>query len=401
MATLATIIKAKAQLAAVKAITLVIPAPRPLVLVGADSAIKLCTTISQLGMKHVLIVTDGVLLGLGVIQPIEAEFQKLGVKTTVFSGVKPDPTFQVVNEGLALLKSSGCDSVLAVGGGSAIDAAKVMALCATNHKSPKQLVGILKGRKPSLPLFVIPTTAGTGSEVTIGAVVSDDQTHQKGLVIDPKVVPLAAALDPKIMQGMPRGVTADTGLDALTHALEAWMSSFASVETDFYAAAATRLIFENLPLAWADGSNLAAREAMALASHYAGLAINQAGLGYVHAFAHQLGAHYGVPHGRANAIVMPHILDFNRVVSAKRLAELAERVGLVNGDFNDTMAAEFLITRVNALLVELKIDTQITGIDQKDFPDMVKAAFAEAHGIYAVPKYMSHDDAHQILQALA
>jgi alcohol dehydrogenase len=401
MATLATIIKAKAQLAAVKAITLVIPAPRPLVLVGADSALKLCTTISQLGMKHVLIVTDGVLLGLGVIQPIEAEFQKLGIKTTVFSAVKPDPTFQVVNEGLALLKSSGCDSVLAVGGGSAIDAAKVMALSATNNKSPHQLVGILKGRKPSLPLFVIPTTAGTGSEVTIGAVVSDDQTHQKSLVIDPKVVPLAAALDPKIMQGMPRGVTADTGLDALTHALEAWMSTFASAETDFYAAAATRLIFENLPLAWADGSNLAAREAMALASHYAGLALNQAGLGYVHAFAHQLGAHYGVPHGRANAIVMPHILDFNRVVSAKRLAELAERVGLVNGGFNDTMAAEFLITRVKALLVELKIDTQIRGIHRKDFPDMIKAAFAEAHGIYAVPKYMSHDEAHQILHALA
>lgn len=401
MATLATRIKAKAQLAAVKAITLVIPAPRPLVLVGADSALKLCTTISQLGMKHVLIVTDGVLLSLGVIAPIEVELQKLGLKTSVYSGVKPDPTFSVVEEGLVLLKSSGCDSVLAIGGGSAIDAAKVMALSATNNKTPKQLVGILKGRKPSLPLFVIPTTAGTGSEVTIGAVVSDDQTHQKGLVIDPKVVPLAAALDPKIMQGMPRSVTADTGLDALTHALEAWMSTFASAETDYYAGAATRLVFENLPLAWADGSNLAAREAMALASHYAGLALNQAGLGYVHAIAHQLGAHYGIPHGRANAIVMPHILDFNRVASAKRLAELAERVGLVNGGFNDTMAAEILITRVKALLVELKIDTQIKGINRNDFPEIIKAAFAEAHGIYAVPKYMDHDEALQIMNALA
>jgi alcohol dehydrogenase len=401
MVSLATIIKAKAQLAAVKLATTIIPAPRPLVLVGADSALKLCTTISQLGMKQVLIVTDGVLLSLGVIDPIEAEFKKLGIKTTVFSGVKPDPTFQVVHEGLALLKSSSCDSVLAIGGGSAIDAAKVMALSMSNNKSPEELVGILKGRKPSLPLFVIPTTAGTGSEVTIGAVISDDKTHQKGLVIDPKVVPLAAALDPKIMQGMPRSVTADTGLDALTHALEAWMSTFASAETDYYAAAATRLIFENLPLAWADGSNLAAREAMALASHYAGLALNQAGLGYVHAIAHQLGAHYGVPHGRANAIVMPHILDFNRVASARRLAELAERVGLVNGGFNDTMAAEILITRVKGLLVELKIDTQIKGIDRNHFPEIIKAAFAEAHGIYAVPKYMSHDEAHQILHALA
>lgn len=401
MANLSTRIKAKAQLAAVKALTMVIPAPRPLVLVGSDSALKLSTTISQLGMKHVLIVTDEILLGLGVIQPIETELQRLGLKVSIFSGVKPDPTFSVVENGLAVLKSSGCDSVLAIGGGSAIDTAKVMALSATNKKTPQQLVGIIKGRKPSLPLFVIPTTAGTGSEVTIGAVVSDDQTHQKGLVIDPKVVPLAAALDPKVMQGMPRSVTADTGLDALTHALEAWMSTFASAETDYYAAAATRLIFENLPLAWTDGSNLAAREAMALASHYAGLALNQAGLGYVHAIAHQLGAHYGIPHGRANAIVMPHILDFNHVASRKRLAELAERVGLVNGGFNDTMAAEILIIRVKALLVELKIDTQIKAINRQDFPEIIKAAFAEAHGIYAVPKYMSYEEAEQIMHALA
>ena len=400
MSNLTTRLKAKAQLAAVKAITMVIPAPRPLVFLGADSALKLCASISQLGMKHVLIVTDGVLLGLGVIQPIENELQKFGIKTSVFSGVTPDPTFQVVDQGLVLLNSSGCDSVLAVGGGSAIDAAKVMALSAANHKSPKQLIGILKSRKPSLPLFVIPTTAGTGSEVTIGAVLSDNQTHQKGLVIDPRVVPLATALDPKIMQGMPRTVTADTGFDALTHALEAWVSTFANKETDYYAAAAVRLIFENLPKAWADGKNLEAREAMALASHYAGLALNQAGLGYVHAIAHQLGAHYGVPHGRANAIVMPHVLDFNRHVSAKRLAELAVRIGLVDSNVSDKQAAEILIQQVKTLLVELQIDTQIKGINHTDFPAMIKAAFTEAHGIYAVPKYMNYADAEKILLAL-
>lgn len=400
MSNLATRIKAKAQLAAVKAITLVIPAPRPLVFIGTDSALKLCASISQLGMTNVLIVTDAVLLGLGVIQPIETELQRFGIKTSVFSGVTPDPTFQVVDDGLVLLKSSNCDSVLAIGGGSAIDAAKVMALSASNQKSPKQLIGILKGRKPSLPLFVIPTTAGTGSEVTIGAVLSDNQTHQKGLVIDPKVVPLATALDPKIMQGMPRTVTADTGLDALTHALEAWVSTFATQETDYYAGAAVRLIFKNLPLAWADGKNLAAREAMALASHYAGLALNQAGLGYVHAIAHQLGAHYGVPHGRANAIVMPHVLEFNRQVSAKRLAILAQRAGLVDGNFSDQQAADIFIQQVKSLLVDLQIDTQIKGINRKDFPNMIKAAFSEAHGIYAVPKYMNYADAEKILQAL-
>ncbi len=400
MTTLATRVRSNIQLAGVKVLIRLIPAPRPLVLVGVDSALKLCSTISQLGKKHVFIVTDEVLLSLGVIQPYEAELHKLGIKTSVYSGVKPDPTLGVVEEGLALLKSAGCDCVLAMGGGSAIDAAKVMALSATNNKTPRQLVGILKGRKPSLPLFVIPTTAGTGSEVSLGAVVSDDQTHQKGLVLDTKVVPLAVALDPTIMRSMPPSVTADTGLDALTHALEAWMSTFASAETDYYAGAATQLIFDNIQLAWSDGSNLAAREAMALAAHYAGLALNQAGLGYVHAIAHQLGAHYGVPHGRANAIVMPHILDFNHAASAKRLSALARRVGLANDRVSDMRAAGILIKRVKTLLVELNINTTIKGINRHDFPEIIKAAFAEAHGIYAVPKYMNDEEANKILNAL-
>jgi alcohol dehydrogenase len=400
MAILTTHVRAKIKLAGVKVLIRLIPAPRPFVLVGANSALQLCGTISQLGKKHVLIVTDGVLMSLGVIQAYEVELEKLGIKTSIFSGVKPDPNFKVVEEGLALLKSAGCDSVLAIGGGSTIDTAKVIALAATNNKSPQQLVGILKGRKPSLPLFVIPTTAGTGSEVTLGAVISNDKTHQKDLILDTKTVPFAVALDPKIMQGMPPSVTADTGLDALTHALESWMSTFASPETDYYAGAATQLIFQNLQTAWSDGSNLAAREAMALAAHYAGLALNQAGLGYIHAIAHQLGAHYGVPHGRANAIVMPHVLDFNRVASAKRLSELARRVGLVNDDVNDIIAAEVLINRVKALLVDLKINTTIKGINRHDFPEIIKAAFAEAHGIYAVPKYMNYHEANRIMDAL-
>ncbi|AXI03312.1 iron-containing alcohol dehydrogenase [Aquirhabdus parva] len=400
MSDITTRVKAKAQLAAIKVIMRVMPAPRPLVLVGADSSLKLCATIAQLGVKRVLVVTDAVLYKLGVIHPIETELQKHGIKTTIYSGVTPDPTFSVVEAGLVLLKSSGCDSVLAIGGGSAIDAAKVIALSASNQKTPQQLVGILKARKASLPLFVIPTTAGTGSEVSAGAVVSDDQTHQKGLVLDTKLVPLATALDPVIMQGMPKSVTADTGLDALTHALEAWMSEFASSESDFYAGAAVRLIFENLPTAWADGRNLAAREAMALASHYAGLAMNQTALGYIHAIAHQLGAYYGVPHGRANSIVMPHVLEFNRQASEKRLALLAEQAGIVIGHFSSAQATDLFIQRVKSLLHELEIDTRIPRIDSKDFPAIIKGAFAEAHGIYAVPKYMTSLDAEKILHAL-
>lgn len=400
MSRLTTIIKSKAKLAALKALATVIAAPRPVVLLGPGSALRLCDTVSHVGARRVFIVTDAVLFKLGVIAPLTERLTALGIDTVVYSGVTPDPTFAIVDEGLGLLRGGRCDAVLAVGGGSSIDAAKVIALAATNDKSPRELIGVFKSRKPSLPLFVVPTTAGTGSEVTIGAVISDNLTHQKGLVIDPRVVPQAAAIDPLIMQGMPRGVTADTGIDALTHALEAWMSQFANAETDYYASAAVRMIFNHLPAAYNDGKNLQAREALGLASHYGGLALNQAGLGYVHAIAHQLGANYGVPHGRANAIVLPYVLEFNREASAPRLAELARKVGVAGVGLSDRRAAELLIAHVQELLKEVNIDTHIKGMQTADFPAMVEGAFAEAHGTYAVPRYMNPEDVTGILQAL-
>lgn len=399
MPKITTIIKAKAQLKAVQALTYLLPVSHPLVFAGPNSALSLCDNIHQIGMKKVLIVTDAVLLGLGVIQPIQDKLEGAGVEVTVFAEVKPDPTYDVVEKGIALFKSSGSDSVLAVGGGSTIDTSKVLALAAANNKTPKQLIGILKARKSAYPLFVIPTTAGTGSEVTVAAVLSDNITHVKGLVIDPKVVPLATALDPVIMQGMPASITADTGVDALTHAIESWVSGFATQETDFYARAATKLILENLVLAWSDGKNLAAREAMALGSHYAGLAMNKAAIGYVHALAHQLGAQYGVPHGRANAIILPHVLEFNREASASRLAKLAREIGLTQNS-NDQQAADIIIERIKSLLLELKISTEVKGIRAQDFPEMIAAAFTEAHGMYAVPKYMDYADAERILKQL-
>lgn len=400
MAQIATILRSKAQLAVVKALTLAIPVSHPLVFAGEDAALQLCGNISQIGMKKVLIVTDNILLSLGVIAPIEAELKKAGISITIFSDVKPDPTCEIVEKAVAKFKSSQSDSVLAIGGGSTIDTAKVLALAAANNKSPKQLFGILKSRKPAYPLFVIPTTAGTGSEVTIAAVISDSETHIKGLVIDPKVVPLATALDPVIMKGMPPAITADTGIDALTHAIESWVSGFANKKSDYYASAALKLILENLKNAWEDGNNLAAREAMALGSHYAGLAMNSAGIGYVHAIAHQLGTQYQIPHGRANAIVLPHVLEFNRKASESRLALAAKQIGLVSHHVPDAKAADAFIEAVKKLLQELQIKTEIPQLKKSDFPEIVRAAFAEAHGVYAVPRYMNHKDALGILNRL-
>lgn len=400
MSNITTIMKAKIQLKAVQALTYILPVSHPIVFAGPNSSLNLCDHMHQLGMKKVLIVTDTVLVSLGLIQPIQDKLEQAGIQVTVFSEVKPDPTFDVVEQSLVTFQSSQSDSILAVGGGSTIDTSKVLALAASNHKTPKQLIGILKARKPAYPLFVIPTTAGTGSEVTVAAVLSDNETHVKGLVIDPKVVPLATALDPVIMQGMPPAITADTGIDALTHAIESWVSGFATDETDYFARAGVKLILENLYTAWSDGKNLAAREAMALGSHYAGLAMNKAAIGYVHALAHQLGAKYGVPHGRANAIILPHVLEFNRSASEKRLAQLAREIGITDNQTSDFQAADVLIERIKTLLKDLKINTQVNGITPDDFPDMIKAAFTEAHGMYAVPRYMEYADAEKILMSL-
>lgn len=394
-------LRARTQLAALKVAATLLPAPRPLVLTGADASRKLCQTAVQLGVRRPLLVTDRMLVDAGLVDPLVRKLKRLGVSPSVFSGVVPDPGFAVVDSGLAQLRRDACDAVLAVGGGSSIDAGKVIALAAGSGKAPAKLVGILKAGKPALPLFAVPTTAGTGSEVTVGAVISDDRTHQKNLIIDPKLVPLAAALDPGIMRGLPPGVTADTGLDALTHAIEAWVSRFASAESDRYAGAAVRLIFENLPRAHAQGTDLAARESMALAAHYGGFALNLAGLGYVHAIAHQLGARYGLPHGRANAIVLPHVLEYNRTVSRHRLADLAAVAGLVEGGASDKEAAAILISRVRELIAGLGLETRLPQVQPGDHRAIIRGAFEEAHGTYAVPRYMGAKDCRRVLEALA
>ncbi|MCB1659611.1 MAG: iron-containing alcohol dehydrogenase, partial [Pseudomonadales bacterium] len=191
--------KAKAQLVGIKAAMTLLPAPRPTVFSGEGAALKLCQAIAIFGHKNVLIVSDKILNDLGVLKPLETKLQELGVKVAIFDGVKPDPTMSITQACLQQYKAAHCDSVLAVGGGSSIDVAKVVALAATTGKTPQQLVGILKGRKASAPLYAVPTTAGTGSEVTVGAVISDDASHQKGLVLDPNVVPRMVALDSGIM----------------------------------------------------------------------------------------------------------------------------------------------------------------------------------------------------------
>jgi alcohol dehydrogenase class IV len=234
----------------------------------------------------------------------------------------------------------------------------------------------------------------------MAAVVSDEQRGVKISIIDPKLLPAAVALDPKLTLGLPPGVTAATGMDALTHAVEAYVSGLAYTQTDQWAFAATRLIIGNLEQAYRDGSDMAAREAMLLGSFLAGMAFTRAGVGYVHAIAHQLGALYHLPHGLANAIVLPYVLDFSRPDCKRRLAQLARVASLpCQGQSDDELGAAF-VARVRRLNSVLSIPLSVEALRKEDFERIVDNAFAEAHGTYGVPRYLGRRDAHELLSRL-
>ncbi len=375
------------------------PQPRAMLFSGADSSLEIARVISQFGLKHTLLVTDKPLRELGIIDPTLAAMEAAGVKATVFDGVQPDPTQQVVDSGLELLRKEGCDSVLAFGGGSSIDSAKVIALAAGNNCQAADCVGFGVSKLPALPLFAIPTTAGTGSEATFIAVVSDNETHQKGGVIDARLIPKAAALDPKLMTGLPAHITAATGMDALTHAIESYIGVFQTEDTDFFGLAATRLIFDNIEEACSNGSNLAAREAMALGSYYGGLAITNALVGYVHAFSHNMGAKYGIPHGLGNAMVLPHVLEMLKEDAAEKLADIAVYNGMGDRSEGDAALAQKLIDRIWALNEAIGIPRGTDQIQEQDIPALADAALQEGSG-YPTPRFFDKDEALGLLQKL-
>jgi alcohol dehydrogenase class IV len=376
--------------------------PRPTALVGPGSAQRLCTMIGEFGVRRVLIVTDAVLVKLGLLEPLQRALAEHGIDVAVHDAITPDPTYPVLQAGLAAVRAHGSDAILAVGGGSVIDAAKVIDAMAVSGKSPEKLVGMLKVGKPMLPLFAIPTTAGTGSEVTVAAVVTDPVQHAKAAVIDPRLVPLATALDATLMTGMPKPITAATGMDALTHAVEAYVNRWPHAETGFHCIAATRMIFANLPRAYENGEDLEAREAMAVAAFYAGLAFTKAYVGYVHAFSHKIGGMYGVPHGLGNAVTLPYVLDFLKDASRaqERLAELAVAIGAGSASESRADLAQRFVDRVRDLNRRVGIPEKIDALTPSDVREIARAAMIEAHRDYPVPKTMSLPQAESLLRRM-
>ena len=375
-----------------------IPDRVPMTLLGPGSSKDLCAAIAQAGAKKLLIVTDAMLVKLGLVAEIAAALDAAGVQWCVYDGVEPDPTSDHVEAGLSILRRERCDAILAIGGGSPMDAAKIIAAAATNERPLRKLEGLLKVRRTPLPLYAIPTTAGTGSEVTIAAVVSDPTTHAKKFFVDPKLLPLMTALDAALMTGLPAPITAATGMDALTHAIESYLSKMSNGQTERWASAAIRLIFANLPRAYSSGGDIEARGAMALASYYAGLAFTRTNVGYVHAIAHQLGAHYRTPHGLANATVLPHVLEYSMGPAAARMADMARMIG-IDGSDDATLARAFL-EAVRKLAREIGIPETLAALQPADIPGIARDALAEAFMNYPVPRYMEKADCEQLVGRL-
>lgn len=367
------------------------PPGRYLLFAGEQASTQLGRHMARAGCRKVLVVTDRPLVALGITERATAGLRRAGVETAVFDGVVPDPGFEVVEAGLAAFRRHACDSILAVGGGSSIDAAKVIALAATNPGRPEAYIGFSKVKHPPAPLYAVPTTSGTGSEATTGAIISRPHTREKAIIADPKLLPLAAALDPCLLTALPPAITAATGLDALTHAVEAYIGRWDAGDSMDRAAAAVKLIFDYLPRACEDGADIDARDAMAHAAYMAGQAINQVNVGNVHAIAHQLGALYGIPHGLANALALPHVLAMSRPQADERLAELATLIG--------RSGAGGFIAAVEELNARVGIPATLTQLREDDLDTLSRRAVAEGCG-YPVPHLMTAADCAGILRRL-
>ncbi|MDP5052896.1 MAG: iron-containing alcohol dehydrogenase [Congregibacter sp.] len=379
-----------------KILTASSPGANYLAFVGSGSAAQLCAHIRRSGFKRVLVVTDKPLRELGIVDRALEGFLGADVDLAIYDGVEPDPTFDQAAAGVVELKRHKSDAVLAIGGGSSIDCAKLIDASATKEENPRNWIGLGKVKQQVLPIFAIPTTAGTGSEATMGAVISDPVTHEKGVISGSGLGPLATALDPDLQLGMPPAITAATGMDALTHAIEAYICRWDRGTRKENAERAIRIIFSNLKRAYDQGDDPEARESMALASYYAGIAINQVNVGTVHAIAHQLGGKYQIPHGLANAMVLPHVLEYCAHEAQNTLAELARLIGVAVAGQSAREQAQAFIDAVIELRDAVGIPATSEKIKAEDFDYLVGLAVTEATG-YFPPKLLDAAGARHIL----
>ena len=377
--------------------------PSPKLISGEDSILKVKDILVEKKINCVLIVTDNNLFSLGLLNKMLKSLDSAEeIKYVIYKDVVPNPTIDNIEEGLKLYKENGCKAIIAFGGGSPMDTAKgIGARVARPKKQISKMKGLLKvGKK--LPLIIaIPTTAGTGSETTVAAVISNPKTHEKYPINDPKLVPQYAVLDPNLIVNLPGKITSTTGMDALTHAIEAYIGNSNTRKTKNSAILAVKLIFNNLEESYNNPQNKEARNNMLIASYHAGVAFTRAYVGYVHALAHTLGGFYGVPHGLANSILLPVVLEKFGDSAYKKLAELADLINLTDSSLTNKEKAEAFIREIKNMNTRMCIPSKIENIiKEDDIVLMCERADSEGNPLYPVPRLMGKKEFAEIIESI-
>jgi alcohol dehydrogenase len=366
---------------------------KPRLIEGENSLSELPGILKESGISSVLVITDEGISSLGLMNGLLEGLKNTDIQYTVYDKTVPNPTIANIENALKMYHENKCDGIIAFGGGSPIDCAKAVgARVARPDRTIPEMKGQLKVRRKLPLLAAVPTTAGTGSEATIAAVISNPETHEKYAINDLSLIPQIAVLDPLLTVKLPPHITSTTGMDALTHAVEAYIGRSRTRETMECSKQAVNLIFSNLYEAYSNGENITARTNMQKASYLAGVAFTRAYVGYVHAIAHTLGGFYSVPHGLANAVILPYVLEYYEESVHQPLAELADAAGIGSPTDPASEKAAAFIAAIKKLNTDMKIPDKVDGISETDIPLMVKRALTEANPFYPVPKILADAD---------
>ena len=347
---------------------------------GAGCREVIADEVRKRGFHKALFVTDKDLIRFGVAEKIEQVLRKAGIPYEIFSDLKANPTIANVQSGVAAFKASGADFIIALGGGSSIDTAKAIGIIVRNPEfaDVRSLEGTAPTKHRAVPTFAIPTTAGTAAEVTINYVITDEQARKKMVCVDPNDIPMCAIIDCELMYSMPKGLTAATGMDALTHAIESYITPGAWTMSDMFEMKAIELIARHLKNAVDNGTDTVAREGMAEAQYIAGMGFSNVGLGIVHSMAHPLGAFYDTPHGVANALLLPYVMEYNAQSAARpKYLAIARAMGVDTTDMcvDDGVAAAVGAVRALSLSIGIPQRLHEIGVKREDIPALAVAAY--------------------------
>lgn len=348
---------------------------------GAGCRKELPEVLNRMGLKKALVVTDKGLLKVGTAKMVTDILDEVDFPYEVYSEVKPNPTVTNVQMGVETYKASGANCLIAIGGGSAMDTAKGIGIVSNNPEFSDvvSLEGVAPTKHKSVPIIALPTTAGTGAEVTINYVIIDEKRQAKMVCVDPNDIPAVAIVDPELMYSLPKGLTAATGMDALTHAIEGYITKGAWVMSDMYELQAIKMIAENLPIAVEEPTNPVGRKGMALAQYIAAQAFSNVGLGLVHGMAHPMGALHDIPHGVANALLLPTIMEFNMPMCIEKYGVIARAMGVDTTGMAADEAAQKACDVVKELAIRVGIPQHLTeiGIHEEDIPALAAQAIAD------------------------